>query len=54
MEGPSLRDEDAQGVIPRMIDELFTSIGEADVTVAFTVSVSYYEVHKGIKGVGVD
>lgn len=44
MEGPTLRDEDMQGVIPRMVDKLFTAIADQDEDIAFTLSVSYFEV----------
>lgn len=44
MEGPTLRDEDMQGVIPRMVDKLFSAIADQDEDIAFTLSVSYFEV----------
>ena len=44
MEGPTLRDDDMQGVIPRMVDKLFSSIAEKDENIVFTISVSYFEV----------
>ena len=45
MEGPSLRDTVSQGISPRTIDLLFNCIRQADVTVVFTVSVSYFEIY---------
>ena len=45
MEGPSLWDTAAQGVIPRAVDKLFALINEADVDTSFSVAVSYYEVY---------
>jgi hypothetical protein len=39
-----LRDEEMQGVIPRMVDKLFTTIADQDEDIAFTLSVSYFEV----------
>jgi kinesin family protein 5 len=45
MEGPSLWDTQAQGVIPRTVDKLFSLITEADESTSFTVAVSYYEVY---------
>lgn len=44
MEGPTLRDEDMQGVIPRMVDKLFSAIADQDEDIAFTICVSYFEV----------
>lgn len=45
MEGPSLWDTKAQGVIPRTIDKIFGLIQDADESNSFTVAVSYYEVY---------
>jgi kinesin family protein 5 len=45
MEGPSLWDANAQGVIPRTVEKLFSAILEADSSIQFTVSVSYFEVY---------
>jgi kinesin family protein 5 len=45
MEGPSLWDTQAQGVIPRTIDKIFALIQDADESNSFTVAVSYYEVY---------
>lgn len=45
MEGPSLWDIEAQGVIPRTIDKLFSTIISSDSNIQFTVSVSYFEVY---------
>lgn len=45
MEGPSLRDTVSQGVIPRTIDKIFCRIQQADATISFTLSVTYYEIY---------
>ncbi|CAM9093547.1 unnamed protein product [Chrysoparadoxa australica] len=45
MEGPSLQDQDLRGVIPRAVSEIFKEISEADVSVAFSVKVSYIEIY---------
>jgi kinesin family protein 5 len=45
MEGPSLWDMESQGVIPRTIDKFFSRMADAESSVKFTVSVSYFEVY---------
>lgn len=46
MEGPNLRDPVLKGVIPRTVDKLFQLISQADPTVEFYVTASYFEICK--------
>ena len=43
MEGPSIWDMEAQGVIPRAIDRIFDEISKANESLQFQVVVSYCE-----------
>jgi kinesin family protein 5 len=45
MEGPSIWDTEAQGVVPRCVDKLFEDIEKAPSTVQFQIIVSYYEIY---------
>ena len=45
MEGPSIWDTEAQGIIPRAVDRIFDSIAKADTNVQFQVQVQYYEIY---------
>lgn len=45
MEGPSLWDTEAQGIMPRCIDMLFQRIEDTDEAIQFQLLVSYYEVY---------
>ena len=45
MEGPSIWDTAAQGIIPRSIDRVFDNIAKADMNISFEVRVSYYEIY---------
>lgn len=45
MEGPDISDEETKGLIPRMFDQIFSKIGDADEDLEFTVKVSYLEIY---------
>ncbi|KAF9973097.1 hypothetical protein BGZ65_009443, partial [Modicella reniformis] len=45
MMGPSIDDEETKGIIPRIVDRIFSSILTAPSTTEFTVKVSYMEIY---------
>lgn len=45
MEGPSIRDVECQGVVPRCVAKLFEEIDKAASTIQFQIVVSYYEIY---------
>ncbi|KAG0238950.1 hypothetical protein BGX31_003141 [Mortierella sp. GBA43] len=45
MMGPSIDDEETKGIIPRIVDRIFSSILAAPSTTEFTVKVSYMEIY---------
>ncbi|KAF9357105.1 hypothetical protein BGX34_009598 [Mortierella sp. NVP85] len=45
MMGPSIDDEETKGIIPRIVDRIFSSILAAPSTTEFTVTVSYLEIY---------
>lgn len=45
MEGPSIWDNNSQGIISRSVDKLFDLISKADEDNNFQVSVAYYEIY---------
>lgn len=45
MMGSSIDDPDNKGVIPRIIEQIFTSIQMAPANMEFTVKVAYMEIY---------
>lgn len=45
MMGSSIDDEKNKGIIPRIIEQIFTSIQEAPINMEFTVKVAYMEIY---------
>jgi hypothetical protein len=45
MQGPSIGDSALKGVIPRVVDGIFTAVGAAPDTIEFTVTVSFVEIY---------
>ena len=45
MEGPSIDSDENQGIIPRMMDEVFDCIMRANESIEFTVKVSFLEIY---------
>lgn len=45
MTGPSIYDEEAQGIIPRMVRAVFEKIDVASEDIEFTVKVSMVEIY---------
>jgi len=45
MMGSDMNDEDAQGVIPRIVKQIFNSIMESPQSIEYTVRVSYLEIY---------
>ena len=45
MDGPSIWEDESQGIIPRCVDSLFDAISQADASIQFQVSISYFEVY---------
>ena len=45
MSGPDIDDESLKGVIPRMVDQLFVHIMNAEETMEFTVKVAMMEIY---------
>ncbi|KAF9112249.1 hypothetical protein BGX27_003722 [Mortierella sp. AM989] len=45
MMGPSIDDEETKGIIPRIVDQIFTSILASPVSMEYTVKVSYMEIY---------
>ena len=40
----NLHDTTQQGIIPRLVEDIFDGIQQADINIEFTVKVSYVEV----------
>jgi kinesin family protein 5 len=45
MTGPSIDDDDLKGIIPRMVQTVFSTIGDSPDHMEFTVKVSYAEIY---------
>ena len=45
MDGPQIWQDENRGIIPRCIDKFFQKISEADQSIQFTMSISYFEVY---------
>ncbi|CEP12182.1 hypothetical protein [Parasitella parasitica] len=45
MMGADIEDEKTKGIIPRIIEQIFTSINDAPSNIEFTVKVSYMEIY---------
>jgi kinesin family protein 5 len=45
MMGADIDDENTKGIIPRIIEQIFTSINDAPSNIEFTVKVSYMEIY---------
>ncbi|RCH83326.1 hypothetical protein CU098_007812, partial [Rhizopus stolonifer] len=45
MMGSDIDDENTKGIIPRIIEQIFTSINDAPSNIEFTVKVSYMEIY---------
>ena len=45
MMGADIDDENAKGIIPRIVEQIFTSIIRSDGSIEFTVKVSYMEIY---------
>lgn len=45
MQGADIDDENTKGIIPRIIEQIFTSINDAPSNIEFTVKVSYMEIY---------
>lgn len=45
MMGADIEDEDAKGIIPRIVAQIFDSIIRSDASIEFTVKVSYMEIY---------
>jgi len=45
MMGASIADESTKGIIPRIVEQIFTSIMRSDGSIEFTVKVSYMEIY---------
>jgi len=45
MMGSSIDDEENKGIIPRIIEQIFTSIDMAPTSTEFTVKVAYMEIY---------
>eukprot|EP01091_Cochliopodium_minus_P001063 TRINITY_DN1093_c0_g1_i2.p1 TRINITY_DN1093_c0_g1~~TRINITY_DN1093_c0_g1_i2.p1 ORF type:complete len:956 (-),score=362.75 TRINITY_DN1093_c0_g1_i2:31-2898(-) len=46
MQGPDIDDDNLKGIIPRMVEDIFNSIAEADESMEFLVQVSYVEIYR--------
>jgi kinesin family protein 5 len=44
-QGPDIHDQQMKGIIPRMIETIFTFVEEASETMEFLVKVSYIEIY---------
>ncbi|KAH9825974.1 Kinesin heavy chain [Teratosphaeria destructans] len=45
MMGADIADDAAKGIIPRIVEQIFTSIARADASIEFMVKVSYMEIY---------
>lgn len=45
MMGSSIDDQENKGIIPRIIEQIFTSIQQAPINMEFTVKVAYMEIY---------
>lgn len=45
MMGADIDDPDTKGIIPRIIEQIFSSINDAPTNIEFTVKVSYMEIY---------
>eukprot|EP01113_Clastostelium_recurvatum_P032464 TRINITY_DN4179_c0_g1_i4.p1 TRINITY_DN4179_c0_g1~~TRINITY_DN4179_c0_g1_i4.p1 ORF type:complete len:1189 (-),score=408.18 TRINITY_DN4179_c0_g1_i4:28-3594(-) len=45
MQGPSIDDKELRGIIPRMIEQVFEGIANADENIEFLVKASYIEIY---------
>ncbi|KNC48196.1 uncharacterized protein AMSG_04425 [Thecamonas trahens ATCC 50062] len=45
MEGPDIASPELKGIIPRMVEDIFDAILDADAKYEFTVRVSYFEIY---------
>lgn len=45
MMGSSIDDPENKGIIPRIIEQIFTSIQQAPINMEFTVKVAYMEIY---------
>ena len=46
MQGPDIDDDNLKGLIPRMIEDIFNSIQQAEESLEFLVQVSYVEIYR--------
>lgn len=46
MQGPDIDDENLKGLIPRMVEDIFNTIAQADESMEFLVQVSYVEIYR--------
>ena len=45
MEGPNIKTQNTQGIIPRCIETIFKTINNADDCISFAITVSYIEIY---------
>ena len=45
IKGADIENPDLRGLIPRIVEQIFASIMSADVTIEYTVKVSYMEIY---------
>ena len=45
MQGPDIDNPELRGILPRIVDHIFSEIMKAPSTIEFTVSVSYLEIY---------